>query len=171
MESNNGKSQEVILQEKINELQEIIKQGQDINSKLATCVQIFAQVHLSKREKIKIANEINNALTESAVEKIFEFYKLKYNLGDVVPEMEEYVFSEAFISNISKYYKSFRGYNPLEEIEGLVAPVEQFIVIHKQLQENVDQTRKEFLMKTMSDLVESASDSIVEIRKIASENK
>lgn len=164
-------NQEEVLIARVAELESLLTQGQILNNKLATCVQIFAQIHLSKREKVKVANDINNATSEAAVEKIFEFYRKKYNLEEVTLEQEEYVFSEAFISNVSKYYKSFRGYNPLEEIEVALPPIEQFIFSYSQLQEDVDDTRRAFLLQSMTNLLDAAGDSASEIRRLASENK
>jgi hypothetical protein len=164
-------NQEEVLLARVAELESLLTQGQVLNNKLATCVQIFAQVHLSKREKVKIANDINNAISESAVDKIFEFYRKKYNLEEVTLEQEEYVFSEAFVSNMSKYYKSFRGYNPLEEIEAAMPPIEQFIFGYSQLQGDVDETRRNFLLQSIEGLLDTAASSASEIRRIASENK
>ena len=151
------------------ESQSLVGEGHMFNHKLATCLKLFVEIHFTKQEKIKIANEIDSAPNVSEVDKICKFYLSQNRVS--AEGSEEYVLSPAFISNLTKYYKSFKGINPLEEIERRLNTLEQYFFALSQLEAETDQTRIDFYKNIIDTKQEECLEVIAEIKRIAEENK
>ena len=104
------------LNEKMKELGSILIEAKERNVKLAYSTRLFAETHLTREEKLAIAQEIDRAVSAEQVDKIYNKY-----IEQICPpgtEVEQdFLWSPGFVRDIEKYYFKYKGYNPFEVID------------------------------------------------------
>ena len=111
-------SQQLIdISEKMKGLGNILMAGKERNVKLTYAVRLFAEAHLTRDEKLAIAQEFDRAPNSDQVEKIYNKY-----MSQICPEgvdiEKDFLWSPGFSRDLEKYYFNHKGYNPFEVIEG-----------------------------------------------------
>lgn len=101
---------------KVKELSLLLLDAKEYNVKLAYSIRLFAETHLTRDEKLAIAQEFDRAVNAEQVEKIYQKY-----INQICPpgvEIEnDFMWSPGFIRDIEKYYFHHKGFNPFEIID------------------------------------------------------
>jgi len=110
----NNQIQEI--NEKLKNIGALMIKAKEYNVKLAYSVRLLAESHLTRDEKLAIAQEFDNATSAEQVERIYQKY-----MDQICPpgvEIEkDFMWSPGFIRDLEKYYFTHKGYNPFEVIE------------------------------------------------------
>lgn len=105
--------------EKMKELGTILVGAKERNIKLAYSIRLFAETHLTREEKLAIAQEIDKAVSAEQVEKIYDKYIEQINPPGVDLDVN-FLWSPGFTRDMEKYYFQHKGYNPFEVIDGAI---------------------------------------------------
>ena len=108
------------LNAKMKELGEILVQAKEYNVKLAYSTRLFAETHLTREEKLAIAQEFDRAASAKQVERIYEKY-IEQICPPGVEIEKDFLWSQGFVRDLEKYYFKHRGYNPFEVIDGAIS--------------------------------------------------
>ena len=115
-ENESLKSQLQEFNERLKSINETLKTAKEYNVKLAFSTRLFAEAHLTKDEKMAIAQEFDRANSAEQVERIYQKYKDQVSPPGVEIE-SDFVWSPGFIRDIEKYYFTYKGYNPFEVVD------------------------------------------------------
>jgi hypothetical protein len=105
------------ISEKVKSLGAILMDGKEQNVKLTYAIRLFAETHLTRDEKLAIAQEFDRANSAEQVEKIYNKYMEQICPPGVDIE-KDFLWSPGFSRNLEKYYFQYKGYNPFEIIDG-----------------------------------------------------
>lgn len=104
------------INEKLKDIGKILVDGKEQNVKLTYAVRLFAETHLTRDEKIAIAQEFDRAVSAEQVERIYHKYMEQICPPGVDIE-KDFLWSPGFTRNLEKYYFQYKGYNPFEIID------------------------------------------------------
>lgn len=103
------------INEKLLNLGNALLAGKEQNVKLTYAVRLFAETHLTRDEKLAIAQEFDRAVSAEQVEKIYSKHIDQIRAYD--DELEyDFMWSPGFSRELEKYYFKYKGYNPFEAI-------------------------------------------------------
>lgn len=106
-----------IINDKLKDLGAILLSGKEQNVKLTYAIRLFAETHLTRDEKLAIAQEFDRAMSAEQVEKIYNKYMEQICPPGVEVE-KDFLWSPGFSRGLEKYYFQYKGYNPFEIIDG-----------------------------------------------------
>lgn len=102
--------------EKVKSLGSILVDGKEQNVKLTYAVRLFAETHLTRDEKLSIAQEFDRASSAEQVERIYTKYMEQICPPGVDIE-KDFLWSPGFSRDLEKYYFHYKGYNPFEIVD------------------------------------------------------
>ena len=115
-------------QAQFGDIKKTLQEANEYNSKLAYCVRLFAEIHLTSDEKIVIAQEFDRSLSQEQVERIYKKYYTQVR-PEGVDLPSDFIWSPGFIRDLEKYYFHYKGYNPFTIIdEGIQNIRNQFLI-------------------------------------------
>ena len=103
--------------DKLKNIAEVLLGAKEYNVKLAYSTRLFAETHLTREEKLAIAQEFDRAANAEQVERIYNKY-IEQICPPGVDMDKEFLWSPAFSRDLEKYYFQYKGYNPFEVIDG-----------------------------------------------------
>jgi hypothetical protein len=153
------------INEKVKGLGGLLLNAKECNVKLGYSIRLFADTHLTREEKITIAQEFDKAINSEQVLRIYSKYLSQFQPEGVEVE-SDFIWSPGFIRNLEKYYFKYKGYNPFEAINEGVKIIRNQFKIEEELKnaEGDDKVKvlKEAWMKNR-DLSIGAIDDILSI--------
>lgn len=156
------------MSDKIKNLGTILLDGKEQNVKLTYAVRLFAEAHLTRDEKIAIAQEFDRAPNAEQVEKIYNKY-----MQQLVPpgvDMEkDFLWSVGFTRDMEKYYFKYKGYNPFEVIDGAIKVIRTQYRIEDDLRITDDPEKIKILKEAWQNNKESSLIAIDEILAVTNE--
>lgn len=161
-------SQLLDLSEKLKDLGGLLVSAKERNLKLAYSTRLFAETHLTREEKLAIAQEIDRAVSAEQVEKIYYKY---YN--QIAPEGVEldkdFLWSHQFTRDMEKYYFRYKGYNPFEVIDSAIKVIRLQFKIEEDLGATDDPDKIKSLRASWNTNRESSVIAIDEILAVTNE--
>lgn len=100
----------------LKDLGTILNDGKEQNVKLTYAIRLFAETHLTRDEKLAIAQEFDKAISAEQVKRIYDKYMEQICPPGVDIE-KDFLWSPGFSRNLEKYYFQYKGYNPFEIID------------------------------------------------------
>jgi hypothetical protein len=134
------------INEKVKNIGTILIDGKEQNIKLTYAVRLFAETHLTREEKLAIAQEFDRAVSAEQVEKIYNKYMEQICPPGVDVE-KDFLWSPGFTRNLEKYYFQYKGYNPFEIIDGAC----QVIRLQFKIEDDLRLTDDPEKLKTLRD--------------------
>lgn len=107
------------INDKLKDLGIILLSGKEQNVKLTYAVRLFAEAHLTRDEKIAIAQEFDRAISAEQVERIYNKY-IEQVCPPGVEIEQDFMWSPGFSRELEKYYFQYKGYNPFEVIDNAI---------------------------------------------------
>jgi hypothetical protein len=162
------KTQFLEITEKVKGLSELMLATKEYNVKLAYSIRLFAELHLTREEKLAIAQEFDRAINSEQVEKIYQ----KYSDQVVPPGVDiepDYMWSPGFIRDMEKYYFHYKGYNPFEVIDGAVKILRNQFRIEDELRVAEDQEKLNKLREAWEVNREASLVAVDEILSVTNE--
>jgi hypothetical protein len=156
------------INEKLKGLGEILLKAKEFNVKLTYSTRLFAEVHLTKEEKLAIAQEFDRAASAEQVERIYNKYKEQISPPGVDID-EEFMWSPGFTRDLEKYYFQHKGYNPFEVIDGAVKVIRLQYKIEDDLRLTDDPEKIKQLKESWQVNRESAIQAVDEIITVTNE--
>lgn len=152
------------LQTNIESMKEVINEATIVNYKLALITRLFAEIHFTKDEKLKIAEEIDKTKIEEAASKVYEKYFGETKAFSRDDDM--FMWSPAFTRELDKYYSEFRGYDPLEKIRNFFSPIRTYFSLSRELnimEEGPKKEKTKELFRKTFDQCQESSENIIRI--------
>lgn len=151
--------------EKVKSLGSILIDGKEQNVKLTYAVRLFAETHLTREEKLSIAQEFDRAASAEQVERIYKKYMEQICPPGVDIE-PEFLWSPGFSRDLEKYYFQYKGYNPFEVIDSAAKIIRLQFKIEEDLSTEINSAKISSLKESweinrMSAL--SAADEIIAV--------
>ena len=115
--------------------------GKEYNEKMAKAVQLFSEIHYTKEEKMIIAAELERAVTSEQIQRIYEKHRNNANFQADNVSDNEFVCSLGFGRELEKYYLSYKGFNPFQNIENLAKTIRTHFMLEDNMQ-NTDDPQK-----------------------------
>lgn len=167
-ENNILSSQLQELSEKVKGLGSLLVSAKERNVKLAYSTRLFAELHLTKEEKMVIAQEIDKAVSAEQVEKLYHKY---YNqvVPDGVEIEDDFKWSQQFTRDLEKYYFKYKGYNPFESIYNATQIIRLQFRIEDDLRVTDDPEKVKSLRESWQTNRESSIAAIDEILSVTNE--
>lgn len=106
-----------VISEKLKGLGEILLEGKERNVKLTYAIRLFAETHLTREEKLAIAQEFDRAINAEHVERIYKKYIEQISPPGIDEIDPDFLWSPGFSRELEKYYFQHKGYNPFEIID------------------------------------------------------
>jgi len=156
------------MSEKIKSLGTILVDGKEQNVKLTYAVRLFAETHLTRDEKIAIAQEFDRAPSAEQVEKIYNKYMDQICPPGVDIE-KDFLWSTGFTRDMEKYYFKYKGYNPFEVIDGAIKIIRTQYRIEDDLRITDDPEKIKILREAWQNNKESSLIAIDEILSVTNE--
>ena len=154
--------------EKIKSLGTILVDGKEQNVKLTYAVRLFAETHLTRDEKLAIAQEFDRAPSAEQVEKIYNKYMDQICPPGVDIE-KDFLWSPGFIRDVEKYYFKYKGYNPFEVIDGAINVIRTQYKIEDDLRTTEDPEKIKMLREAWQINKEASIIAIDEILSVTNE--
>lgn len=120
------------MNEKVKNLGLILVDAKECNVKLVYSVKLFAEAHLTRDEKLSIAQEFDRAQSVEMVEKIYNKYTQQLR-PDGIDVETDFVWSPGFTRDMEKYYFSYKGFNPFEVIDEAIQTIRNQFRIENEL--------------------------------------
>lgn len=156
------------MSEKIKNLGTILLDGKEQNVKLTYAVRLFAEAHLTRDEKIAIAQEFDRAPNAEQVEKIYNKYMQQIAPPGIEIE-KDFLWSVGFTRDMEKYYFKYKGYNPFEVIDGAIKVIRTQYRIEDDLRITDDPEKIKILKEAWQNNKESSLIAIDEILAVTNE--
>jgi hypothetical protein len=156
------------MNEKVKSLGTLLLSAKENNVKLAYSTRLFAEVHLTRDEKIAIAQELHKAVNAEQVEKIYEKYMEQLVPPDTDAE-PGFTCSPGFIRDLEKYYLHYKGYNPFEIIENSIKVIRAQFRIEDELKITTDTEKIKVLREAWQNSREASAAAVNEILAITNE--
>ena len=162
------KKQLVDLNDKIKSLSMLLVSAKEFNVKLTYSTRLFAELHLTREEKIAIAEEFDRAVSAEQVEKIYnKYYEQVSPPGvDIDPD---FMWSPGFTRDMEKYFFEFKGYNPFEVIDGAVKVIRNQFKIEDELRLAEGQDKLNVLREAWETNREASLMAVDEILSVTNE--
>lgn len=131
------------INEKVKSIGTLMVKAKEYNVKLAYSVRLLVESHLTRDEKMAIAQEFDNAVSADQVERIYQKY-----IDQICPpgvEIEkDFMWSPGFVRDLEKYYFYHKGYNPFEVIDSAIKVIRIQFKLEDELgiEDNPDKVRK-----------------------------
>lgn len=154
--------------EKIKNLGSVLIDAKECNVKLVYSVKLFAEAHLTRDEKLSIAQELDRAVSAEQVEKIYNKY-IQQLKPDGVDVESDFLWSPGFTRDLEKYYFSYKGYNPFEVIDTAVQTIRNQFRIENELIIEENPQKIENLKASWQENKEAAVIAVGEILDITNE--
>ena len=126
------KNQILGLNNKLKDFGTLLVTAKEYNVKLTYSTRLFAELHLTRDEKIAIAQEFDRASSAEQVEKIYNKYSEQVSPPGVDIE-PDFMWSPGFIRDMEKYFFEYKGYNPFEAIDGAIKIIRNQFKIEDEL--------------------------------------
>lgn len=156
------------INEKLKNIGAILLSGKEQNVKLTYAVRLFAETHLTREEKLAIAQEFDRAVSAEQVEKIYKKYMEQICPPGVEIE-QEFLWSPGFVRTLEKYYFQYKGYNPFEVIDSAIQILRLQFKIEDDLRLADDPEKLETLKTAWYNNRESSLVAIDEILAVTNE--
>lgn len=156
------------INEKLKDLGALLVSGKEQNVKLTYAIRLFAETHLTREEKLAIAQEFDRAISAEQVERIYTKY-IEQICPPGVDVEPDFLWSPGFSRDMEKYYFRFKGYNPFEVIDSASKIIRLQFKIEDDLRITHDQAKLESLRESWQTNRESAQIAIDEIITVTNE--
>lgn len=146
----------------------LLLNAKELNVKLVYSIRLFAETHLTREEKLVIAQEFDRAISAEQVEKIY--YKYYNQIAPPGVELEkDFLWSQQFTRDLEKYYFRYKGYNPFENIDNAIKSIRFQFKIEDDLAVTEDPERIKILRESWRANREAALSAVDEILSITNE--
>jgi len=156
------------INENTKKLSQVLIEAKERNLKLAYSVRLFAETHLTREEKISIAQEFDSAFSAEQVEKIYNKYSSQIQPDGVEIE-PDFMWSPGFTRDLEKYFYRHKGYNPFEIIDTNIKTIRTQFKIEDDLRLAEDPEKIKALRTAWSNNREAALEAVDEIVGITHE--
>jgi len=156
------------MSEKIKSLGSIMVSAKEQNVKLTYAVRFFAETHLTRDEKIAIAQEFDRAVNAEQVERVYTKYMDQICPPGVDIE-KEFLWSPGFTRDMEKYYFKHKGYNPFQVIDGAIQIIRTQYRIEDDLRLTQDPERIKILKEAWQTNKEASLMAVDEILSVTNE--
>lgn len=165
LENDELKKQLLDFNERIKFFGDSLNDAKERNVKLAFSVRLFAETHLTRDEKISIAQEFDRANSAEQVERIYNKYKEQIAPNGVEVE-HDFMWSPGFIRDLEKYYFTYKGFNPFEAISESIKTIRSQFRIEDEIRladnpENIKRLKEAWQVNRENSL--AAVDEILDI--------
>jgi len=157
-----------IVNDKLKDLGAVLINGKEQNVKLTYAIRLFAETHLTRDEKLAIAQEFDRATSAEQVERVYNKYMEQICPPGVDIE-KDFLWSPGFSRNMEKYYFQYKGYNPFESIDGAVKVIRFQFKIEDDLRVTSDPERLQALKESWETNRESSLMAVEEIITVTNE--
>lgn len=142
-ENENLKVQLLEVNEKMKDFIPLMVSAKEKNVKLTYSIRLFAELHLTREEKLAIAQEFDRAMNSEQVERIYNKYIEQVSPPGVDIE-PDFMWSPGFTRDMEKYYFHYKGYNPFEVIGSSIQTIRNQFKIEDELRlaDNQDKITK-----------------------------
>lgn len=156
------------INENVKKLSDILLEARERNLKLAYSVRLFAELHLTREEKISIAREFDSAVNAEQVKRIYEKYRgeIQPDGVDIEPDM---IWSPGFTRDLEKYYLNYKGFNPMEVIDNSIKTIRLQFKIEDDLRLTDDPEKIKILREAWSRNKDASLQAVDEIIGITHE--
>lgn len=156
------------INENTKKLSQVLIEAKERNLKLVYAVRLFAETHLTRDEKISIAQEFDSAFSAEQVEKIYNKYSTQIKPDGVEIE-SDFIWSPGFTRDLEKYFYQHKGYNPFEVIDTNIKTIRLQFKIEDDLRLAEDPEKIKTLRTAWSNNREAALEAVDEIVGITHE--
>lgn len=154
--------------DKVKNLGSILVDGKEQNVKLTYAIRLFAETHLTREEKLSIAQEFDRAASAEQVERIYKKYieQICPSGVDIEPD---FLWSPGFSRDLEKYYFQYKGYNPFEVIDSAAKIIRLQFKIEEELSTESNPTKISSLKESWETNRMSALSAVDEIITVTNE--
>jgi hypothetical protein len=156
------------MSEKIKSLGIILVSGKEQNVKLTYAVRLFAETHLTRDEKLAIAQEFDRASNADQVDRIYTKYMEQICPPGVDIE-KDFLWSPGFTRDMEKYYFKYKGYNPFQVVDSAINIIRTQYKIEDDLRITDDPEKIKVLREAWQINKEASSIAIDEILAVTNE--